>query len=183
MDRAERLDFELLLNRLEDVVQTGSHVPFSARVLVDQQDCLGIIDQMRLALPKELEQARRILAEQDAIMEQARTEAESIAEEARKHVTREALAHEIVREARIRAAEIDQQAQDGAVQARREADEYARQLLQRLTSRVEQTLRSLRTGVIEMERATDETDELDGEMIADHEPVEPAKRPRRRIHR
>lgn len=181
MDRAERLDFELLLDRLEEVVQTGSHVPFSARVLVDQQDCMAIIDQMRLALPTELEQARRILAEHDTLLDQARADAERIAEEARKHVTREALSHEIVREARTRAAEIERHAQDDAVQARREADEYARQLLQRLTSRVEQTLRSLRTGVMEMERTGDELDPIDGQPMAEHD--DQVKRPRRRLHR
>jgi hypothetical protein len=153
VERAERLDFELLLDRLEEVIVGGSRVPFGSRVMVDQQDCASIIDQMRVTLPTQLQDALRIIAERDSILEQARLESERIIETASQQASSEAMHHEIVRLARGQAAEIEQRAQADAQRSREEMDEYARQVLGRLTSRVEATLRALKTGALEMERS------------------------------
>ena len=158
VERAERLDFELLLDRLEEVIVGGSRVPFGSRVMVDQQDCASIIDQMRLTLPTQLQDALRIIAERDAILEQARAESERIVELANQQASSEAIQHEVVRLARGHAAEIEQRAQADAQRSREEMDEYARQVLGRLTSRVEATLRALKTGALEMERSPGATD-------------------------
>jgi hypothetical protein len=159
VDRAERLDFELLLDRLEEVIVGGSRVPLiGSRVMVDQQDCASIIDQMRVTLPTQLEEALRIIAERDGILEQARAEAERIVERANQQASAEALNHEIVRLARGHAAEIEQRAQADAEKTREEMDEYARQVLGRLTQRVENTLRALKTGALELERSSPSAD-------------------------
>jgi len=153
VERAERLDFELLLDRLEEVIVGASRVPFGSRVMVDQQDCASIIDQMRLTLPRQLQDAFRIIAERDSILDQARMESERIIEQAHQQASGEALHHEIVRIARSNAAEIEQRAESDARRAREEMDEYARQVLARLTSRVEATLRALKTGALDLERS------------------------------
>ena len=158
VDRVERLDFELLLDRLEEVIVGGSRVPFGSRVMVDQQDCASIIDQMRVTLPTQLGEALRIIAERDAILEQAQVEAERIVEKASQQASSEALQHEIVRLARGHAAEIEQRAVADAEKTREEMDEYARQVLGRLTQRVETTLRALKTGALELERSSPLTD-------------------------
>lgn len=152
VERAERLDFELLLDRLEEVIIGASKVPFGSRVMVDQQDCASIIDQMRVTLPTQLEDALRIIAERDSILEQARAESERIVEKANQQASAEAQNHEIVRLARARAAEIEQRAEADAQRSHQEMDEYARQVLSRLTSRVEATLRALKTGALDLER-------------------------------
>jgi len=153
VERAERLDCELLLDRLEEVIVGASRMPFGSRVMVDQQDCASIIDQMRLTLPRQLQDAFRIIAERDSILDQARMESERIIEQAHQQASGEALHHEIVRIARSNAAEIEQRAESDARRAREEMDEYARQVLARLTSRVEATLRALKTGALDLERS------------------------------
>jgi hypothetical protein len=158
VDRAERLDFELLLDRLEEVIIGGSRVPFGSRVMVDQDDCASIIDQMRVTLPPQLEAALRIIAERDSILAQARSEADRIIEKANQQASEEALHHEVVRLARSHAAEIEQRAHSDAQRSREEMDEYARQVLGRLTSRVEATLRALKTGALDLERSPGVTD-------------------------
>jgi hypothetical protein len=158
VDRAERLDFELLLDRLEEVIVGGSRVPFGSRVMVDQEDCATIIDQMRVTLPGQLNEALRIIADRDSILSQARAESERIVEQAHQNASKEALQHEIVRQARVHAAEVEQRAEADAQRTREEMDEYARQVLGRLTSRVEGTLRALKTGLLELERSPGLTD-------------------------
>jgi hypothetical protein len=158
VERAERLDFELLLDRLEEVIEGASRVPFGSRVMVDQQDCESIIGQMRLTLPSQLQEAQRIIAERDTILEQARYEAQRILEQANQQASSEALQHEIVRLARGHAAEIEQRAVADSERTREETDEYARQVLGRLTHRVEATLRALKTGALELERSSATSD-------------------------
>lgn len=153
LERTERLDFELLLDRLDEVIGAAARVPFGSKVMVDQQDCASIISQMRITLPGQLEEARRIIAERDSILEQARAESERMVMLAQQQVTQEALTHEITREARALAAQIEQRAEDDARRVRAETDDYARQVLQRLTGRVEGTLRALKTGMLELDRS------------------------------
>ncbi len=59
------MDVLFLLDRLEEILTTGFRVPMSARTMIDEQEALDIIEQMRLALPKELERARQTIAERD----------------------------------------------------------------------------------------------------------------------
>lgn len=175
VERAERLDFELLLDRLEEVIEGGSRVPFGSRVMVDQQDCESIMGQMRVTLPAQLQEAQRIITERDTILEQARYEAGRILEQANQQASSEALQHEIVRLARGHAAEIEQQAFADSQRTREETDEYARQVLGRLTQRVEATLRALKTGALELERSSATSDHRTDPDTAQ------SRRPERRV--
>jgi hypothetical protein len=180
VDRGERLDFELLLDRLEEVIVGGSRVPFGSRVMVDQQDCESLISQMRLTLPSQLAEARRIIGDREAILDQARDEAERTLEQAMQKASNEALQHEIVRMARGHAAEIEQRALADAEKTRAETDEYARQVMGRLTHRVEATLRALKTGALELERssaASDRRADPDGQSWRPERRARPSRMP------
>jgi hypothetical protein len=65
---AGAVDFMYLLDRLEEALATGSRLPLTARTLVDEQECLDILDQMRVAMPSEIKEARRVIAERDSVM-------------------------------------------------------------------------------------------------------------------
>lgn len=162
-ERRERLDFQILLDRLEETITTASRLPMTSRVLVDEQECLDIVDQMRMALPTELEHARRIMSEQEAVLERARTEATRIVSEAEQRASREVHEHTLVRAARAQAVEIEQQARDEADKMYRDAEEYARQVLYKLSGRIDQALRTLRTGIVEFERGRQDQDDYDDE--------------------
>jgi hypothetical protein len=66
------VDFIYLLDRLEEALAAGSRVPLTARTLVDEQECLDIVDQMRVTLPTEVKYARRLVAEREHLLAQAR---------------------------------------------------------------------------------------------------------------
>ena len=61
-------DITFLLERLEEVLGDGSGLPFPRRRLIDDEECLGIIEQIRLTLPQEIRQARRLNTERDAVL-------------------------------------------------------------------------------------------------------------------
>ncbi len=165
-ERRERLDFQILLDRLEETITSASRLPMTSRVLVDEQECLDIVDQMRMALPTEIEHARRIMSEQETLLERARTEAARIVSEAEQRASRELQDHTLVRAARAQAVEIEQQARDEADKMYHDAEEYARQVLYKLSGRIDQALRTLRTGIVEFERGRQGQDDYDDEPTA-----------------
>jgi hypothetical protein len=145
------VDFMYLLDRLEEALVTGSRVPLMARTLVDEQECLDILDQMRVAMPTEIKEARRVIAERDHILAQAREETERIVRAAEQRAARLVEEHAIVRSAEVRANEIEEQAEQDAINIREEADGYAETVLTRVQERLEQALTNVRAGLRELE--------------------------------
>ena len=145
------VDFMYLLDRLEEALVTGSRVPLMQRTLVDEQECLDILDQMRVAMPTEIKEARRVIAEREHILAEAREEGERIVAGAKKHANRLVDEHAVVRAAELRASEIEEQAERDALTTREDADRYAGTLLTRVQERLEQALSSVRTGLRELE--------------------------------
>jgi len=145
------VDFMYLLDRLEEALVTGSRVPLMARTLVDEQECLDILDQMRVAMPTEIKEARRVIAEREHVLAEAREEADRIIAGAKKHAHRLVEEHAVVRSAQLRATEIEEQAERDALTTREEADRYAGTLLTRVQERLEQALSHVRSGLRELE--------------------------------
>ncbi len=67
-----------LVDQLEELVSTGRRVPFTAGVVVNEDEVLELIDRTRLALPDELTQARHLLEDQRRVLVDADQEAERI---------------------------------------------------------------------------------------------------------
>lgn len=82
-----RADLEYIagvLDELETLLQNASKVPMNrGRVMVDRSDVLALAEELRDALPKELEEAKVIYREQDSVLSSAREEAGRIVEGAR----------------------------------------------------------------------------------------------------
>jgi vacuolar-type H+-ATPase subunit H len=148
---AGAIDFMYLLDRLEEALATGSRLPLTARTLVDEQECLDILDQMRVAMPSEIKEARRVIAERDTVLAQARDETERIIRTAEHRASRLVEEHTVVRNAQLRANEIEEQAEQDAMNIREEAEKYAETVLTRVQERLEQALSNVRAGLRELE--------------------------------
>jgi len=125
-----------LIDELEDVLVEGRRIPFSGRLLVDEERILDIIDRMRIAVPEELKQARRVIQEQDHLLSEARARVNQALEEQGLLVA--------VEEARQR---ILLQAEQEATQVRVGADEYARQVLEDLDAQLTKIVANVRLGL------------------------------------
>lgn len=148
---AGAVDFMYLLDRLEEALVTGSRVPLMARTLVDEQECLDILDQLRVAMPTEIKEARRIIAERDHILAQAREETERIIRAAEHRAGRLVEEHTVVRNAQARALQLEEQAERDSQQTREEAEQYAETVLTRVQERLDQALTQVRAGLRELE--------------------------------
>ena len=60
----------------------GRNVPFSAKIIVDKEEMLDLIKEIRLKLPDELKQAKWVKEERQRILAESQKEADGIVKEA-----------------------------------------------------------------------------------------------------
>ena len=80
--RAQATDIIFLVERLESLVASGKKLPLTNNVVLEQAAVLELIDQLRVSVPDEVRQARRITEEAGRITERAREEGDAIHEAA-----------------------------------------------------------------------------------------------------
>ena len=145
------MDILYLLDQLEEVLGTGSRVPLTSRTLVDEQEVLDILDQIRVSIPEEIKAARRLTQQRDDVLAEAKAEAERILREADLQAAERVNDHSLVRSAELRAAEIEDRALRQAENTRREADAYAYRVLQKLRDQINHVAQTVDRGLAELE--------------------------------
>jgi hypothetical protein len=116
-------------------------------VVLDQAAILELIDQLRVAVPPEVAQARRVTEEATRIAERAREEGETVIARAQEQAARMLEDKELVQMAKQRAAEIIDTATREAADIRRGGDEYAAGVLIRLEGECIKALTSIKRGI------------------------------------
>lgn len=144
------MDILYLLDQLEEVLGAGSRLPLTSRTLVDEQEILDILDQIRVSIPDELKAARRLTQERDQVIADAHADAERILREAETQAMERVADHQLVRSAESRAADVEDRAMRQAADIRREADAYAYRVLQKLREQIGQIAQTVDRGVAEL---------------------------------
>jgi hypothetical protein len=129
------------------LIATGKKLPLTNNVVLDQSTILELVDQLRVSVPDEVRQARRITEESGRITERAREEGDQIVARAQEQAAQMLEERELVRAAQQRAAEIIDGAQAEAQEVRRGADEYAAGVLIRLEGECIKALTSIKRGI------------------------------------
>jgi len=126
------MDIVSLLEYLEEIIETSSKVPMSGKVMVNKKEALDIIDQIVNYLPDEFKKAKWLCEEKDRILSEAIQESDRIKTENLQALKKKIENHDIIREARLRAEEIESQAQKNAKAMRLSARDYANGILTQL---------------------------------------------------
>lgn len=143
-------DINHLIDRLERLLNESWRMPLSAYLVINEDDFLDIIDQLRTAIPREVKEGEKIQRERERIVAQAEEEAERLLHLAQEDAARLVEQHEIIRMSEQRGRTIIERAQREAEVLKGEADEYARQVLVSLDSQIgnmEAQIAGLRTTV------------------------------------
>ena len=67
-----------LIDKLEAIAGTAKKVPMTGRTMIDAEKLLGLIDQMRLAVPKNVQEAQEVLDRREQVLEQTKLDARRI---------------------------------------------------------------------------------------------------------
>jgi hypothetical protein len=145
------VDILYLLDQLEEVLGGGSRVPLTSRTLVDEQEILDILDQIRVSIPDEVKAGRRVTQERDQIVADAHAEADRILRDADAQAAERMSEHMLVKTAQSRAADVEERALRQAAEIRREADAYAYRVLQKLREQIGQVAQTVDRGMSELE--------------------------------
>jgi len=129
------------------VISTGRNMPLTNNVIIDQARALDLIDQLRVAVPEEVRQAKRINEESERIAQRAHEEAERILARAQEQAAFLIEERELTRAAQIRSAEIIAAGNHDAEEIRRGADEYAQSVLVHLEGECIKALQSIKRGL------------------------------------
>ncbi|MBR6613227.1 MAG: ATPase [Clostridia bacterium] len=129
-----------LLENLEELVENGTKVPLSSKVLVDKDELSEILEEIRMKLPDELKQAKWVKEERQRIIMDAQKEADQIVKETETKIISLVDDHEITRQALAQKEEIIESADRVAREISEGTRQYADALLGRLEEILKETL-------------------------------------------
>jgi hypothetical protein len=112
------------IQQLEDMVKEAKSMPLSSSALLNRDELLELIEEMKRSLPEEVKQARWVVRDREELLAKARRDAEKIVDDARAEQLRMATKEEIVQRAQQESERIATEAGEEARRMRLEAEDY-----------------------------------------------------------
>ena len=113
-----------MIDLLEDKVEQTKTIPLLNRALIDREDLLAAIEEIRLSIPEDMKQAKLIKEERKRILAEAQSEAEDIINAAKIKTEKMVDEHEITKKAYEQANQIVAAAQKNSRELRMGARQY-----------------------------------------------------------
>src|SRR5438105_12543358 len=135
------------VDRLEHVIANSRQIPLTRTVVIDQEEALACIDDLRLSLPDEIKQARWTMQEQQRLLSEAQAEAARTVSKAGERAQTMIGQHELVKRAEKQAEVTLREAAAKAEETRRAADRYAWDVMQSLEGQLMRTIATVKKGV------------------------------------
>jgi vacuolar-type H+-ATPase subunit H len=142
-----RMDLQYLIDRLETLVRAARRMPMMSKIMMDEQELVDLIDQMRTVLPEEIRYAKHVLREKEQILADAQAQADDILRTAREQADLMNQREGLLKEARTQAEGMIHTAQEEAERISVGADNYARQVLTELEESLIRQTASVRKGL------------------------------------
>ncbi len=132
-----------LLETIEELLENSKKIPFTNKGIINKDEILDIIKEIRIKLPEELKQAKWVKEERTRILIEAQKEADDIVKEAENRIISMIDEHEITRKAYAQKAEIIETANEMAREISNGTKEHADALLEKIEGTLEETLKTI----------------------------------------
>ena len=132
-----------LLETLEEMLENSKSIPFSTKGVVNKEEMLEIIKEIRLKLPDELKQAKWVKEERQRILAESQKEADDIVKEAENRIISMIDEHEITRKAYEQKAEIIETANEMSREISKGTKDYADSILQNIETALQDALETI----------------------------------------
>ena len=132
-----------LLETLEEMLENSKSIPFSDKGIIDKEEMLEIIKEIRLKLPDELKQAKWVKEERGRILVEAQKEADDIVKEAENRIISMIDEHEITRKAYEQKAEIIETANEMSREISKGTKDYADSILLNIETALQNALETI----------------------------------------
>ena len=137
------MEIYTLLETIEDLVESSKSVPFTDKGIINKEDVLELIREIRLKLPEDLKQAKWVREERARIIQEAQKEAEDIVKEAENRIISMIDEHEITRKAYEEKTKIIEAAHEMS----REMSEGTKGYADNILGNIEKTIESLQKDI------------------------------------
>lgn len=127
-----------LLEEIEDVVDTAASVPLTGKIMVDANELLEIVKEIRIELPDEIQQAQWIKGERERILNEAKQEYETVLRDAMKQAESLIENDDITMKAKQRAEEIMTMTNENCRNLKLETYNYIDKILFNFQQKVDQ---------------------------------------------
>lgn len=113
-----------LLEEIEEIVDTAAGFPLTGKIMIDSEELLEIVREIRAELPDEIQQAQWIKNERERIIAEARTQYEAVIDDAQKQADALVENNDITVKSKMRADELMNVTQNTAKQLKIGTYEY-----------------------------------------------------------
>lgn len=127
---AEEL-IEVILDQMTDSILKAKSIPLTQYKALDHDFILDCIDNIRMNLPDEIKQAKKIVNERKAIIDDAKKNAEEVITRAESRARELTETSMITKAAQNRAAEIEKKANENSKAVKAAAENYVVDMLTR----------------------------------------------------
>lgn len=152
-----------LLDKLESMVSSSARLPMAGRAVINLEQVMELVDQLRNAIPENVKEAQQILQKRDNILNQSLMESRRMRSAAEEEAGARVNEGQIMKDAQRKADELLADAQhraqrmvgeaDKQARARiKGADQYAQEVLQKLEQELDNLLNTVRTGVATLDK-------------------------------
>lgn len=139
------MDIENLLDELEDILEASWRLPLSGgKAIVESNEVKRILEDIRLKLPKEVIQAKKIVEERNKILDNAQSEIDTMMKISEEKIKNMVSKTEIVKNAQNSANNIISEATQKAKEIKNSANEYVNNIMKKLDDSISENLAEVR---------------------------------------
>lgn len=138
------MDIEKIIESIEEKIDGCPTIPFWGRGIIDKDELLDMLQEMRNKLPEELSQAKWVNNERQRIINDAQKRAETMVKETEEKIAAMVNEHDITQQAYAKANQIVDSAQQNSREIRLGANQYADDVLRALEEELIKTAEAIR---------------------------------------
>ena len=138
------MDIMEIIDMMEETIDKASAVPLTGKVMLDKEELLDYIQEIRLLYPDELKEAKWVKEERQRILSEAESRAEAIRKSAEETQMQLIDEHEITKCAYDKANELVNSATAKAMDIKTDTDQYVDDILTDVEHRLDLLIRKVR---------------------------------------
>ena len=138
------MDIMEIIDMMEETIDKASTVPLTGKVMIDKEELLDYIQEIRLLYPDELKEAKWVKEERQRILSEAESRAEAIRKSAEETQMQLIDEHEITKCAYDKANELVNSATSKAMDIKTDTDQYVDDILNDVEHRLDLLIRKVR---------------------------------------
>ncbi len=138
------MDIMEIIDMMEETITKASSVPLTGKIMLDKEELLDYIQEIRLVYPEQLKEAKWVKTERQRILDEAEERADAVRKSAEEMQEKLVDEHEITRQAYEKAEQIRDMSERDAREIKMDTDRYVDEMLADVERRLDLLLRKVR---------------------------------------